>query len=64
MSKKCECVCESLYFLYNVLYSFDMTGGRAWCFDHSSSHVVGAGSGLEKRQATLDLMFSGDLSED
>ena len=43
---------------------FDMSGGRAWSFDTKSSQTIGAGPGLEKRQATLDLCFSGDLSEE
>ena len=43
---------------------FDLTGGKAWFHDLHTSQVVSCGAGLDKRQATLDLMFSGDLSED
>ena len=43
---------------------FDLTGGRAWFHDLHSSQVVSCGAGLDRRQCTLDIMFSGDLSED
>ena len=43
---------------------FDLTGGRAWFHDLKTSQVVSCGAGLDKRQCTLDIMFSGDLSED
>jgi hypothetical protein len=43
---------------------FDLTGGKAWFHDLKTSQVVGSGAGHDKRQATLDIMLSGDLSED
>ena len=43
---------------------FDLTGGRAWFHNLRTSQVVSSGAGLDKRQATLDFMISGDLSEE
>lgn len=43
---------------------FDLTGGKAWFHDLKTSQTVSAGAGLDKRQATLDLMISGDLASE
>ena len=43
---------------------FDLCGGKAWYHDSKTSQCISAGPGLDKRQATLDLMLSGDLSEE
>ena len=43
---------------------FDLMGGKAWFHNLQTSQTISAGAGLDKRQATLDSIIAGDLSEE